>query len=249
MFNNSKDDTQIIHFHSIDSTNTYLMSKAKSENLRNLTVVIADEQSGGRGRLGKSFESKCASGLYMSVYLNEIQLLDPAAITVISAICASESIEEISGKNTFIKWVNDVYIDEKKVCGILTEGAYENGKLKYAVIGFGVNIAEPKCGFSDSIKSIAGAVLDEYSDILRDKLAALILNKLVKAINEYDRLHIYQKYKSRLCVIGKEVTVISGNISYTAIVKNLNNDYSLVVTDSQGNDHILNSGEISLKLK
>lgn len=238
---------KIIHFESITSTNTYLMEQGK-RGADTWTVVIADSQSGGRGRLGRSFESQNNSGLYMSILLRDVSGFEPSILTVIASVCISRAIEELTGLTMSIKWVNDIYYCGKKVCGILTEGAFENNSLSYAVIGIGVNISVPENGYSDSIKDIAGSVFDSYSTELRDKLASLIVQYLYECTNNYDHGSIYSEYVKRSCIIGKIVEVYGNGEPYNAKVKDIMNDFSLKVVKSDGTEIALKSGEVSLKM-
>ena len=238
---------EIKHFESISSTNTYLMQEAKN-GAKAKTVVIADQQTSGRGRLGRTFESLNNSGLYMSVLLRDVVNFDPTLLTVISAVCVCESIDEITGKKAYIKWVNDVYLGSKKVCGILTEGSFIDSKLSYAVVGIGVNIAKPEGGFPPQIIDIAGAILDKYSFEARDKLTYLILKRLDYYLNHFNHNEILSKYREKSIIIGKDVTVYGNGEAFVAKATAINDDFSLTVTDIKGNKITLKSGEVSIKL-
>ena len=238
---------EITHFKSITSTNTYLIQEAKN-GAKNKTVIVADQQTSGRGRLGRTFESPDRCGLYMSILLREVVGFNPALLTVITSLCVCESIEDISGKSANIKWVNDVYLGAKKVSGILTEGAFIDSELSYAVIGIGVNIAEPEGGFSSQISNIAGAILDSYSANARDELVRLILTKLDNYISNFDHNYILNKYREKSIIIGKNVSVYSNGEVFIAKAISINNDFSLTVTDVKGNEITLKSGEVSIKL-
>src|SRR5699024_2888066 len=127
---------------SVDSTNSYL--KRKAAQLEDGYVVIADVQTGGRGRMGRTFYSPGGVGVYLSVFLRpKLPVSSVQLITLVAALAVTDMIESLCGLEAQIKWVNDVFIDGKKACGILTEASItgENGALDYAVIGIGVNVS------------------------------------------------------------------------------------------------------------
>ena len=147
----------IIEKDSVTSTNTELIEMAKN-GAKEGTVLIASEQTAGKGRTGKSFYSPEGSGVYLSILLRpDFKPEDALFLTTIAAVATAKAIESVSDKEAKIKWVNDVYLDNKKVCGILTESALSSDmeKLDYAVVGIGINLCPPEGGFPDDIKNIA----------------------------------------------------------------------------------------------
>ena len=151
-----KDDRKILLFDIIDSTNN--MAKQLAQNGEGEgTVVIAKSQTNGKGRMGRSFISSSENGLYLTIILRPRVSVDKCVnITVLGAVSLCEAIEELCGVECQIKWVNDIYINEKKVSGILTEASinFEGGTMQYAVIGMGINVYEPVGGFDPEIKDI-----------------------------------------------------------------------------------------------
>ena len=148
-------ESEIILLDEIDSTNNFLKQKAESGE-KSGTVIIAKRQTGGKGRLGRSFFSP-QGGMYLSILLRpQISAEKSLFITTAAAVAVCRAIEKVSNKKSGIKWVNDVFIDNKKVCGILTEASldFETGGLYYAVVGIGVNLYYPKNSFPNDIKSI-----------------------------------------------------------------------------------------------
>lgn len=231
----------------LDSTNTFARSLAENGE-REKTVVIANKQTGGRGRKGKSFYSDSENGIYMSVLLRpDIPVSKAVSITTCAAVSVCRAIEKLFNIETGIKWVNDIYINNKKVCGILTEASTDvkTGKPEYVILGIGVNLCSPKSDFPQEIKDIAGSVLDSDDDIEinKCKLIAEILNKFFSLFDSGNN-KIYNEYKSRMFLIGKEITVFS-NESYKARVLDINSDFSLVVEKTDGQVISLNSGEVS----
>jgi BirA family biotin operon repressor/biotin-[acetyl-CoA-carboxylase] ligase len=212
------------------------------------TAVFADTQTNGRGRLGRTFHSDKNNGLYMSVLFSDVINFYPTLLTVIAAVAVCESIEEITGSTVSIKWVNDVYLGSRKVCGILTEGAFKDNKLSYAVVGIGINISEPEGGFPSEIESIACALQNRYSEKTRNDLFISILTKLDHYVYNYDHDKILKKYKEKSFIIGKTVTVFGNGEPFVAKAVEINNDFSLSVADNSNKIIALKSGEVSIRL-
>ncbi len=233
----------VLHLPSLSSTNTLLKEEEKKGAPDGLTV-IADRQSGGRGRLGRSFYSE-EGGLYMSFLLRELPLSDVTSVTAAAGVSVCEAIEELYGRNCHIKWVNDVQIDGKKVCGILAEGAVgTSGRVESVIVGVGVNIKAPSGGFPDEIKDIACAIGDAYSPEARDGLAYKLLERFYQNIASSE---LHSKYLSRLSVIGKAITVHTPLESYKAIALGIDDSFGLVICKENGERDVIKSGEISIR--
>ena len=135
----------IILLDTIDSTNRYLKS-VSNENTPEFTVVVAENQTAGRGRFKRKFHSPENCGIYMSILLKpQFDITDSVLLTAATAVAVSDAVEELSGKNTEIKWVNDVLINSKKVCGILCEGVINTitSRLDRVILGIGINVYKP----------------------------------------------------------------------------------------------------------
>ena len=162
---------------SVTSTNTVLKELAEHGGREGM-VVIAQRQTMGKGRLGRSFYSPQGGGLYMSVLLRPRFSADAAlSITTAAAVAVARAIDDVTGERAMIKWVNDVYFHGRKVCGILTEASvdFENSGLHYAVLGMGVNLTEPEGGFPGEVAQVAGALFAGKAPAgSRPKLAAAI---------------------------------------------------------------------------
>ncbi len=239
-------------FSSVDSTNNVLRIMAE-EGKDEGTVVVANQQTAGRGRKGRSFYSPCDSGLYMSVILRpKMQIKDSLLITTAAAVAVSRAIENVCRVKTYIKWVNDIYIDDRKVCGILTEAATEpkSGKVKYIILGIGVNLYQPECGFPSVIRSVASSVIKDKRDAidLRGELAAEILNQFFSIYPKLSDNIIFKEYKEKLFLIGKSVRVLSNMDEYEAEVIDIDEEYRLCVKRKNGEIVKLDSGEVSTKL-
>ena len=245
-----KADCKVIVLDDIDSTNNYLKKLAEDGEKEN-TVVIAKHQSGGKGRMGRSFFSP-KSGLYMSILLRPNFSAEKSLfITTATAVAVSDAIDSLSDKNSSIKWVNDVFIDSKKVCGILTEASidFETGGLSYAVVGLGVNLYHPADGFPEDIKNIAGTVFDsEISGDEKAKFAAEIINGFFNIYNNFENSDFMKRYKSKSFILGKKINVIKGDKKTPATAIDIDDEARLLVEYETGERESLFSGEVSIKL-
>ena len=245
-----KIDCKVIVLDDIDSTNNYLKKLAEDGEKEN-TVVIAKHQSGGKGRMGRSFFSP-KSGLYMSILLRPNFSAEKSLfITTATAVAVSDAIDSLSDKSSSIKWVNDVFIDSKKVCGILTEASidFETGGLSYAVVGLGVNLYHPADGFPEDIKNIAGTVFDsEISGDEKAKFAAEIINGFFNIYNNFENSDFMKRYKSKSFILGKKINVIKGDKKIPATAIDIDDEARLLVEYETGERESLFSGEVSIKL-
>ena len=197
----------------VPSTNTALKAAAAAGAPAG-TVLIAAAQTNGRGRRGRSFYSPGGTGLYISVLLRPDFAPEMAIrITTAAAVAAARAIFDVTGKDALIKWVNDLYLDGKKITGILTESALsaDGERLEYAVLGIGVNVTEPDGGFPPEIRQIAGALLDEPIPDGRAKIAASFLSHFFRLYETIGTDTAYMdEYRRRCFVIGSPITVHRG---------------------------------------
>lgn len=238
-----------ITFSTVDSTNNIARSLAK-QGADEGVAVIANRQTAGRGRLGRTFLSK-NGGVYMSVILRpQIPSADTLFITVAAAVAAAQAIEEISGKKCEIKWVNDIYIDGKKVCGILTEGEIgTNGTLDYAILGIGVNLFMPWGRFPKELP-LADSVFCKNSNIFikNDKKARFIASFVQKFMLFYKSLQkkeFLPEYKARSFLNNRQITYTKDGTTLTATVVGIDDNANLVVK-SGDNAAVLSHGEIQI---
>lgn len=245
----SFDDADIEVFDCVGSTNT-VVRKYADEGAAEGRIVIAQRQSAGKGRLGRSFYSPQETGLYLSILLRpKMNAQQAVRITTCAALAVCDAIEKATGKIPAIKWVNDVYLDGRKVCGILTEASLsmESGGLEYAVLGIGVNVYEPQDGFPEEIKDIAGCVSEQRSADLRNRLAAYI----VTGFNEYYR-HICEggfreDYRRRLMWKGEDIFIISGDSRTPCRLIDVDEECRLEVELENGERKLVSAGEISIR--
>jgi BirA family biotin operon repressor/biotin-[acetyl-CoA-carboxylase] ligase len=170
-------------------------------------------------------------------------------ITTTAAVAVAQAIEKLTNKAVQIKWVNDLFIDGKKVCGILTEASLniENGGLEYAVVGIGINITTKN--FPDEIKEIAGSILSEKPDDkpITSVLAAEVLNNLADSMESItDRIYL-SEYKKRSFLPGEEIYVLRGNNSFPAKAVDIDDRARLIVEYPDGKREALSSGEVCIR--
>ena len=236
--------------HSLTSTNSVLKERYLSRP--HGFTLIAEEQTGGRGRLGRSFSSPAQSGIYMTMLLHPVLPVSRIQfVTIAAAVAVAEAIEQTAGFSPHIKWVNDVLMKGRKLCGILTEATIEGetGAVSSLVVGIGVNL-RPNPAWPDEVKAVAGAVSDFGTPPRRAALAAAILSRFERAYALLDSCQdaaLLTQYRSRLCCIGKPVTVIGPAATYQAECTGLNNEGHLVVRTADGQTKALSSGEISIR--
>lgn len=233
------------------STNALLRQRAAAGAPEG-TVILANEQTLGRGRMGREFYSPPDTGVYMSLLLRPAHLLpaQAACITTMAAVAACEAIEELSGRQAQIKWVNDILIDGKKVCGILTEASYtlESGRLDYAVLGIGFNVYPPAGGFPPEIAQIADAILRNQADNGKNRLAAAFLNRFMALYRSPEPSGYAQSYRQRSLVIGHPIRVLSPSGARNAYALDVDRDCRLIVRYEDGTIDQLTSAEISIRM-
>lgn len=236
-------------YKSVDSTNNVLRELANSGAPEG-TIVISGEQTGGKGRLGRSFFSPGDTGLYMSLLLRpEMSAANAVRITTAAAVAVAEAVEAVSQKRADIKWVNDVYIGGRKICGILTEAVFslENGGVDYAVLGIGVNVYAPVGGFPEDMRATAGIVFDSPMNDMRNRLAGLIAENFMRYYRELDKSTFAQNYRQRLLWKGERINVINGAQSFQAVLEDADENCALIVRLDDGTRKVISSGEITIR--
>ena len=229
---------------------TNLVLKEKAASLPELRTVIAGSQTAGRGRLGRSFHSPEGTGLYMSVLLRpQLPAEGATLITTAAAVAVCRAIEELGGGVPSIKWVNDVFVDGKKVCGILTEASFdmESGAIEHAILGVGINVAEPAGGFPEELRDIAGAAFPSRERDLRCRLAAAFLRHFYAIYTALPDRSFVAEYQKRSFLAGMDVNVLRGGESTPAKVLGVDDDCGLIVRYADGREETLTSGEVSVK--
>mgnify|MGYP004629182411 FL=1 len=234
----------------VTSTNALLREQAALGAAEG-TVLISGSQSQGRGRLGRSFFSPADTGVYLSVLLRP-GLENPAGavrLTTMAALAACEAVSEIAGQQAQIKWVNDVFLDGRKVAGILTEASVslEDGSLDYVVLGVGFNLYAPADGFPAEIADTAGAILSAPLDNGKNALSAAFLNRfwaLYRSPEGYE-----ERYRQHCMVLGRDIWVISPRGQHPARALDLDKNCGLIIEYPDGTRQTLKAGEVRIREK
>ncbi|MBR1404914.1 MAG: biotin--[Treponema sp.] len=269
----------VFTFDSIDSTNSEakrravevgafrdgegnLTEKGKSAHI---SLFAAETQTGGKGRLGRTFVSPAETGVYFSLlYAPRGGVKNPALYTAAAAVSVSRAVKHLFGENPKIKWVNDVFLEGKKISGILVEGItnFETGIIDAAVVGIGINLRVNK-NLSGEITKIAGSVEEaklakneEFVPVQKNRVIAEVVKNLIQFYDAFEtgdeatKTEMIAEYRASSLLIGKKVTVnpVAGSTfeSYAATVKEISPEVKLVVQTEQGETRELSSGEVSL---
>ena len=241
---------EIHYFDTIDSTNTKAKELAESGHPTG-TLVVSEQQTAGRGRRGREFYSPKGSGIYLSVILEPKGTLEGSLlITTAAATAVYKAVKEVCGVKLGIKWVNDLYKDNRKVCGILTEAVtdFESGNIEFAIVGIGLNLYVEQEQFPKELQEIAGGIYeDEQSSRTadRNRLAAQIVNYLLEETRE---LKLSEEYVEHNIVPGNEITITDNKSSRSARALAICPDGKLLVQETDGTQSKLAFGEISIKI-
>ena len=226
----------------VSSTNTLMKERAHCDE-KEYSVLIASMQTAGRGRMGRRFYSPKNTGVYMSILFRIRENQNPLLLTTDAAVCLARVFEEMTGEKAEIKWVNDIYMNKRKVCGILTEGVG-----KYAVLGIGINVLPPKKDFPDDIKGIAGSVFKKRGAYLRERVIVKFLSEFMNVYQNPERETLLKEYKERSMILGREILILKSEERETATAINIADDYSLIVKKENGEITSLSSGDVSIKI-
>ena len=238
---------EIVHFESIDSTNNY--AKSVANEVMDGTVIISEEQMNGRGRLGKSWHSKSHEGIWMSIILKpNILPMDAPFITLVAGASIVKALRNL-GVEATIKWPNDIILNNKKTCGILTELSAEIERVNYIIVGIGINVKT--INFGEDIKNIATSIHKEGYNISRVDIVRNIISEFELNYNSYINennkdvtLNICKEYSA---IIGKEVYTIKNDFKEKVTCIDINENGDLVVKDKYGIVKEINSGEVSIR--
>lgn len=235
----------------VDSTSTYakrLALEGASE-----AVVLAESQTGGRGRLGRSFSSPKGRGLYLSILTRPpLETAECALITACVGVAVCDAIEQVCGRRPAIKWTNDLQFDGKKLCGILTELTTEgeSGRVLSLVMGIGINVAQSEAEFGELAEIATSIRLATGREVRRAVLAAAVIREVERmtealaggGVDDY-----LTRYRSDCSTVGKRVTVIGPREKREALALDVTERAELVVRYDDGTEEALSSGEVSVR--
>ena len=228
-----------------------------NQNSTTPAIFISEEQTAGRGRLGRKFVSPAKTGLYISLCLfPTIALEDLSLITCATAVACVETLEELTGKSLNIKWVNDLFYQDKKVGGILTEviSDFESQQVQSLIVGMGINLIEATDNFPEELHSIVGSIfpsLREYKEhaFNRNHFITTFLEKWTFYYENLSKRDFINSYRKHSNVIGKAVKVIEGNHVYHAFAKDIDENGRLIIEKEDKSLHALSYGEVSIRTK
>ena len=215
-----KYDVDIVVFDEIDSTNRYAKELENDK-----TIVISDTQSNGRGRLGRDFLSFKGKGIYMSILLKyDEKMLDPTLLTCFTGTVVSKVFEHLLGLNPGIKWVNDIYINNKKVCCILVESVIKNNNFDKFIVGIGINVYKQEfpIELADKITTLEDNTKIKVS---RNEIIASIINEFFDNLNK----PFMDYYKDKMILKQKLVEINERDKRYMAEVIDVSDNGELII--------------------
>lgn len=239
-------------YQSIDSTNTQCKRLAMEGSVDG-TVVIAEEQTAGRGRKGRTFQSPQGLGLYLSIlWRPQCEPTRLLPLTSLAAVAVSRAIERVTGEKVQIKWPNDLLLGDKKIAGILTEMALEgeSGQIDYVVLGVGLNVHQTVTDFTEEVAAMASS-LDAVlgTSVSRPRLAAALMEELdiLRRDIMWEPLRYLDEYRSRCVTIGRAVQLLRSEERQTATAMDVDGQFGLVVRHDDGREETVRSGEVSVR--
>ena len=255
---NVKDNLNCVHIGSdivflpeIDSTNNLAKEHAKN-NAQEGLVIIAESQTGGRGRMGRFWHSPPETGIYLSILLKPNLKPDQLSfITLLAGVSAISTINEFSHQRGNLKWPNDILINDKKVCGLLCEMTQERGDSFSVVIGIGINVNQVPEQFPEGLKKTATSLrIVNGSPMNRLTVIRSLLTTLDREYQFFltEGGHsVIKKWRLNTDLFGKKVAVKRGSATITGTAMNLDESGRLVLRRDNGHDEVIDSGEITLR--
>lgn len=237
---------------SIDSTNLRAKQLALAGE-RGPLVIVSAAQTAGRGRRGRQFFSP-KNGLYLTmlVHPNALASADGGLATTAAAVAVCGALAKLAKLEAGIKWVNDVFIENRKICGILTEAGsdMETGEIDWMAVGIGLNLTPPEGGFPEEISHIAGSIFpDGVLKVSSNELAAEIISRFAEMLPTLSQKEFLPEYRSRSILPGKKITVLpTGRDPYPATAIGIDDECRLVVKLADGSEQILMTGEVSIRI-
>ncbi|MDO5018400.1 MAG: biotin--[acetyl-CoA-carboxylase] ligase [Lagierella massiliensis] len=243
----SNKNVRLEYLEEVSSTNDYLKNLLHKD-LEQYYCVISKNQSRGKGRNGKSFYSPNKTGVYFSILLRpDFNINKSLLITTATAVAMCKTIEEFSNKYSSIKWVNDIFIGDKKVCGILTEGSFDfdKNKLSHVIVGVGVNLFKPLKNFPLEIQNSAGYILKDYNPYIMEDFIASMINSIIYHYENIDSKEIYEYYREKSYLNNKEVRFLYKGELVEGLVIDVDESFNLVINKNKEKIH-LSSGSVEV---
>lgn len=217
-----------------------------AEDATETALIVADTQTAARGRFGRAFFAKPSQGIYLTLLLHPHQTFaELPQYTVVMAVAVASAIDKLAHVDTKIKWVNDIYLDGKKICGILSEAMsdIETQQIAHISIGIGLNFSIPQTEFEGDIQEKATSLFpDGKPTFTRNELISEIINQFFALLHAKDTIN---KYREKSFVLGKTVSFSKQKKAFTGTAVGIT-DLGELVVDVDGQRQVLSSGEISL---
>lgn len=242
----------IIYLDSVDSTNTYA-KKAAEGPFRDGTVIIAEEQIAGRGRLGRYWVSPRGKGIWMTIMLKpDILPFDAPKLTIVAACAVAKALWSCCGLEAGIKWPNDIVAGGKKLCGILTEMSAEEDEIKHVIIGIGINANLGLDDFGPEVLDIATSIrIEKGNTVSRKAVVASVLREFEQLYRDFVREgsidFFLDEYKDKSAVLGKEIRITSKKEELTGTAVDISKEGHLLVRLEDGALKEVMSGEVSIR--
>lgn len=242
------------HFHyfeEIDSTNIRIKAMAKA-GAPHGTVLLADRQTGGMGRMGRKFHSPGGVGIYMSILLRpNCAPMELMHLTCATAVAMCDAVEKAAGFRPGIKWTNDLVSEKRKLGGILTElGLTPKGMVDYAIIGIGINCCQQPADFAPDIQTLAGSLsMVTGKDIDRSKVAAAMMEALHTMSDTLltDKSAMLESYRADCITVGQDISLVRGDEVRHGHAVDVDEAGALLVRFPDGHLESVNSGEVSVR--
>lgn len=238
-------------FASIDSTNAYL-KRIAADGAPDGTVAVAAEQTAGRGRRGRSFQSAAGKGVYLSVLLRpRFSAEELMPLTGLCAVAMCDAVERVCAVRPQIKWTNDLILNGKKLCGILTELGVECGALSYVIVGIGINVSQRTEDFEGEVADIATSLERELgTPVSKNELAAAMieeLDALYRSLQNGETAPYLARYRRDCVTIGKEVQLLWQDAQEKVRALDVDDQFGLVVRRENGAVETIRTGEVSVR--
>ncbi len=242
---------RITYVDTVESTNSMALEQAQSGAVTN-TIIIANSQTRGRGRLGKDWHSYTGCGLYLSMILRpQIEMAHLSRITLAAGVALAATTEHFSIVKPMLKWPNDLYLEGQKCGGILAESDIRNSQAPLVVLGIGINMHTPRAGYDPELRVKASSVNDYTAGVVT---RCGFLEKLIPAVQEVVQdleagrfQEILQRWRKYDYTRGKQLTwLTSGGAVVEGVCAGINNDGLLFITDAGGQTHEVLSGDVQL---
>lgn len=241
--------SRVLWFDTIDSTNTRAKELA-AQGAAHGTVLIADRQTGGRGRLGRSFQSPGGMGVYMSVILRpQCSAQELMHLTCAAAVAACDAVEAAVGIRPGIKWTNDLVFGRRKLAGILTELVLLPGEC-CAVVGIGINCCQQEDDFQGEIRDMASSLsMVTGKTVDRAKVAAALMEAIFRMDQALlpGKEHMLEQYRADCITLGQDISLLRGEEVRYGHAVSVDDEGALVVRFADGHTEAVNSGEVSVR--